>query len=577
MNKSDKNSDKWQSWRDMQTHLVHMSEVSAKRNLGANGSGGDGSPIVVSEPVPELLIAGRYLIEKLLGKGGMGLVFQALDQKLGRNVVLKFIRPELAHQPEMVDQLMEEATAVARLNHPHVVTLHNCDVDQHGMFLIMEFVGPNLLQLLKDVGGTLKVEQAVRYTRHVGLALQAAHNAGIVHRDVKPSNVLINEAGVAKLADFGLARIHDGRVRTQGEDVPGTPEYAAPKSLTSGQSRDQWSLAATLYHLVTGNVPPRPVNLSRLPKSIRSVMERAFQDSEDRQFPSVEDFCAGLANTGQSLSHPSAISQSNESLNQDNQTKAKVTDEATKTRTRQSTSVEPFPSQAFPLNSPSHNHSIPELGLVFVSAPAHDVAPCTSPRKFSTTEYQHYLSRSTGSWHFDDNTFDLNRDYLELHEHPRCKPSAPDNVTIATTPVTLRAFSLFVTDTKYTPFRYGTGWTGTTITRGAAFAWDNIGCEYEACHPVTNVRLKDALAFCDWLHAIDPHHIYRLPYDHEWELFSRAGSISEFYDSDNPSELVHRANIHHMGHISWRLNDRRGTLHMFENLEHWSSPRFACA
>ncbi|MFM9964828.1 MAG: bifunctional serine/threonine-protein kinase/formylglycine-generating enzyme family protein [Planctomycetaceae bacterium] len=244
------------------------------------------------------LVAVRYKVVNPLFEGGMGLVFRAWDKDLGRDVVLKFIRPELADQPGMVERLMEEATAVARLNHPHVVTLHNREADQHGKFLVMEFVdGPNLLQLLKQSGGKLSVEQAVRYIGQVGAALQAAHDAGILHRDVKPSNVLVNQADIAKLADFGLARINDGRGLTQAGDGPGTPVYMAPEQHhhppTVSQQSDQYSLAATLYQLVTGRSPLR-IREQAIPESMRDVLLRALEEEPQERFPSVADFIQAL-------------------------------------------------------------------------------------------------------------------------------------------------------------------------------------------------------------------------------------------------------------------------------------------
>lgn len=188
------------------------------------------------------LVAERYEVVQALGEGGMGLVFRAKDRKVRRDLVLKFIRPELVHQPGMVERLCAEADAAAALNHPHVVTLYNREADRHGEFLVMEFVdGPNLLQLLTDAGGKLSIERAVRYIGQVGSALQAAHDAGILHRDVKPSNVLINKSDIAKLVDFGLARIQEDSGQTKSGVVLGTLDYMAPEQLREARLASPYS------------------------------------------------------------------------------------------------------------------------------------------------------------------------------------------------------------------------------------------------------------------------------------------------------------------------------------------------
>ena len=269
----------WQSQRDMATYAAPAQSALLAVQIGT-------------------LVAERYEVVQALGEGGMGLVFRAKDRKLRRDLVLKFIRPDLVHQPGMVERLCAEAEAAAALNHPHVVTLHNRESDPHGEFLIMEFVdGPNLLQLLKDAGGKLSVERAVRYIGQVGSALQAAHGAGILHRDVKPSNVLINPSDIAKLADFGLARIVEDSGQTKSGAVLGTLDYMAPEQLRDARlaspHSDQFSLAAMLYQLVVGNSPLR-IRERDIPAELRDVLLRAVEDQPQKRFPSVAEFIQAL-------------------------------------------------------------------------------------------------------------------------------------------------------------------------------------------------------------------------------------------------------------------------------------------
>jgi eukaryotic-like serine/threonine-protein kinase len=201
---------------------------------------------------------GRYDVERLLGQGGMGRVLLARDTVLGREVALKVLRDDLGLTPELKEQLVErmrqEARAAATLSHPAMVTLHDMGQDEHvGLYLVFErIVGPTLRERL-EASGPLPPAEVARLARALGSALSHAHAAGVVHRDVKPENVMLSPSG-PKLADFGIARLPDSTL-TRATTVLGTPAYSAPEALAAGTysaASDQFSLAAMLYEALTG-------------------------------------------------------------------------------------------------------------------------------------------------------------------------------------------------------------------------------------------------------------------------------------------------------------------------------------
>jgi serine/threonine-protein kinase len=201
---------------------------------------------------------GRYDVERLLGEGGMGRVLLARDTVLGRRVALKVLRDDLGLPPELKVQLTErmrqEARAAAALSHPGMVTLHDMGQDEAvGLFLVFELIdGPTLREQMHRVG-PLPPGEVAAIARVLGAALTHAHQAGVIHRDVKPENAMLSPTG-AKLTDFGIARLPDSTL-TRSTTVLGTPAYSAPEALASATfsaASDQFSLAATLYEALTG-------------------------------------------------------------------------------------------------------------------------------------------------------------------------------------------------------------------------------------------------------------------------------------------------------------------------------------
>ena len=209
------------------------------------------------ELLPELrpgdLVAGRFELLRELGRGGFGLVFEALDRELSRSVAFKAIRPGRARALEkLAKPLKEEAEAAARLNHPNVVTLHDSGVHEGTPYLIMELLrGETLAARLRR--GPLPPAEALRVALEVARGLEAAHGAGVLHRDLKPGNVFLTGQGTVKLVDFGLASIM-GRAAL----AAGTPAYMAPEQLRAEPEdarTDVYGAAAVLYESLSGAIP----------------------------------------------------------------------------------------------------------------------------------------------------------------------------------------------------------------------------------------------------------------------------------------------------------------------------------
>jgi len=215
---------------------------------------------------------GRYRVQEKLGAGGMGAVYLARDDELGRDVAVKVLRPLTAvGEPprELIERFRREARAVALLSHANVVRVYDQGMDGDFPYLVMELVaGPTLADRIAE--GPLEVRAVRTLGIQIASALDAAHAAGIVHRDVKPSNVLQSGKGAWKLADFGIAHTSDSSLTITGQFL-GTPAFAAPEMLEGGPvgpPADVYSLAATLYAALAGEPPYGDANLGKVIISI---------------------------------------------------------------------------------------------------------------------------------------------------------------------------------------------------------------------------------------------------------------------------------------------------------------------
>jgi eukaryotic-like serine/threonine-protein kinase len=220
-----------------------------------------GSLSPMPDRAAERLIADRYALAVPIGQGGMGVVWRARDTLLGREVAIKEVRlpPTIpdSERSSMRARVLREARAAARLNHPGVVTLYDVINEQGHAFIVMELISAPTLAQVVAKQGPLDPRRAARIGSQVAAALAAAHQAGIVHRDVKPANVMVVGDG-ARLTDFGIARVKGDPKLTSTGLIVGSPAYMAPEQASgaaAGPEADLWGLGATLYYAVEGRPP----------------------------------------------------------------------------------------------------------------------------------------------------------------------------------------------------------------------------------------------------------------------------------------------------------------------------------
>lgn len=203
---------------------------------------------------------GDFKLLKKLGEGGMGEVYLAHQSGLDRKVALKVLSKDLGKKPDFVERFFREARAMAKLDHPHVLKVYAIDSDKGRHYVAIEFIDGQSMQDWMDQRGQIDVADAVHVTLRCAEALLHAHEATLIHRDIKPDNILVTSKGVVKVADFGLAKAADEDVSmTQSGTGLGTPLYMAPEQARNAKDvdlrADIYSLGCTLYYLVTGQLP----------------------------------------------------------------------------------------------------------------------------------------------------------------------------------------------------------------------------------------------------------------------------------------------------------------------------------
>jgi serine/threonine-protein kinase len=258
-------------------------------------------------------LEGRYEIIRLLGRGGMAVVFLAEDRALERQVAIKVLPPEMSHDPKLIPRFQQEAKTAAKLDHPNIIPIYRVESEAGLDYFVMKYVtGPSLEQVLE--GGPMPVDVARRVLAEAALALGHAHQRRIVHRDVKPANIMMEGDGRVILTDFGISKAVQGASQLTGTGVIiGTPHYMAPeqaKGLEVDGRADQYALAVVGHQILTGKQPfdgsahsilykhvfeaPPPVLELRpeVPRDLCAALERALAKDPKDRFATMEDFSA---------------------------------------------------------------------------------------------------------------------------------------------------------------------------------------------------------------------------------------------------------------------------------------------
>jgi len=248
----------------------------------------------------ERMSLGGYEIIEELGRGGMSVVYKARQSSLNRTVALKVLPRRLADEPEFVNRFEREATSIAALNHPNIIQIYDKGQDHKVYFFVMEFVDGH--DLSRDLSfGPLPLTKTLSISRQICQALAYAHSRGIVHRDIKPQNILIDSNGFAKIADFGIAQLSSpesvGTALTQQGSAIGTFDYMAPEQKIDASRVDKradlYAFGVVLYQMLTGQLPhpshPVPSQRNpRTPKAMDQIVSKLLQENVELRYPSAE-------------------------------------------------------------------------------------------------------------------------------------------------------------------------------------------------------------------------------------------------------------------------------------------------
>jgi serine/threonine-protein kinase len=258
----------------------------------------------------------RYQIVEMIGQGGMGVVYKAIDKEINRIVALKMIRPELSRDPAILDQFKRELILAREISHEHVIRIHDIGEEGGIRYISMKYVdGTNLLDLLRATG-RLTGERVVSIGVQICSALAAAHRKGVIHRDLKPQNIMIDRDGNVQVMDFGIARSLESAETSANGGITGTPSYMSPEQAQgqAGDARsDIYALGCILYEMLTGRkvfesgtveglialhmsespTPPSTLNPAVTPV-LDSLILKALEKEPDRRFQTAEELCAVL-------------------------------------------------------------------------------------------------------------------------------------------------------------------------------------------------------------------------------------------------------------------------------------------
>jgi serine/threonine protein kinase/formylglycine-generating enzyme required for sulfatase activity len=429
-------------------------------------------------PTPEDLarLLPQYLIESLLGRGGMGAVYKGLQVALDRPVAIKLLPAEIAADGDFIARFQREARTLARLQHSGIVTVYDFGQTSAGhLYFVMEYVdGTDLQRILKGPG--LKPEQAFELIAQICDALYYAHRQGVIHRDIKPANILLTKDGRAKVADFGLARpiAEDSGGLTQTNMVMGTPDYMAPETRTSATHADHradiFALGVMLYEMLTGHRPhgafQPPSHRVQVDVRIDEVVLKALQQEPDRRYQQASEMKVDVDRIRTTPPTPAKPKRSKllvAALALLGLIVLSLTIPALlRSLAQRSTVADSSPTPAAPITGTKDAPFVNSLGMKFVPVPGTDILMC-------------------------------------IHETRRKDYAA-----------------------------YAAAVPGVDATWKNPMVEDKLLIQDDQ-HPVVEVSWEDAAAFCTWL-SKNEGRTYRLPTEREWNL-------AVVFDVDDPRTI----------------------------------------
>ncbi|MBQ4066227.1 MAG: protein kinase, partial [Clostridia bacterium] len=262
------------------------------------------------------VLDGRYRIEQIIGVGGMAVVFKAFDVLMNRNVAIKLLKEEIANEEDSVKRFVNESKAVSMMSHRNVVSIYDVNVREDIKYIVMEYIEGITLRNYMTKRGRLTLREIISYTEQILLALSHAHSKGLVHRDIKPQNIMLLKSGIIKVTDFGIAKLPNAETVTMTDKAIGTVYYISPEQ-ASGQAIDRrsdlYSLGVMMYEMATGELPftaETPVSVAMMqindtakapteinqdiPKGLEQIIGIAMEKDPQYRYQSSEDMLRHL-------------------------------------------------------------------------------------------------------------------------------------------------------------------------------------------------------------------------------------------------------------------------------------------